>query len=67
MTTKPFKELPLGATFRFASEATLGWQGVSGPWVKLTPRKYMHEDGGQECRIGTVKALVVEVTARNPQ
>lgn len=60
---KRFRDIALGSTFRFVSELSLGWQGARGPWVKLTPRKYRHEDSDalSSITIGSVSAAVVEV------
>ena len=65
MTTQPFKRLQVGATFRFASELALGWQGARGPWVKLSPRKYAPEDMSAEHRVGSINVDTVPVWGKN--
>lgn len=59
-----FKDLNLGCAFRFESETQLGWQGARGPWIKITPRKYIDESGEREYTVGTWNAVVREVAAR---
>jgi hypothetical protein len=58
-----FKDLAIGKTFRFASELELGWQGARGPWIKITPRKYIDESGQREYQVGSIRAAVREVAA----
>ena len=60
--SQKFKDLPIGSTFRFASSLQLGYQGVKGPWIKLSPRKYAPEDDmSTELRIGSINASTVPV------
>jgi hypothetical protein len=61
VTKQPFKALPIGATFRFASELALGWQGARGPWIKLSPRKYAPEDMSAAHKVGSINADAVPV------
>lgn len=55
----PFGALPIGARFVFTSESVPGYGGARGPWRKLSPRRYVRDDGTNRLefvhRVGTVK------------
>lgn len=54
-----FADLPVGQTFRFASELNREWLSiVHGPWRKLTRRQYAHLDTGGVYTVGTTRVEV---------
>ncbi len=57
-----FKSLNIGERFTFLGEHIyLGW--VKGPWCKISPRRYVHVDGGEAGginRVGSIYAQVVK-------
>jgi hypothetical protein len=56
----PFKELAIGFAFRFASEEDMPFSGMkTGPWRKLSARKYRHEIDGMVCRVGSWSVEVI--------
>lgn len=61
----PFRALPNGARFRFLSESTSGpgYGGARGPWRKLSPRRYVRDDGTAAlvCKVGTVRVECVRI------
>lgn len=60
-----FRDLEIGAVFVFSSEVDDRFKasGIArGPWVKISPRKYHHQETGLVCRIGTIKAFVRRIT-----
>lgn len=61
-----FRDLSNGSRFCFEWENVLdfGYYGLArGPWVKTGSRSYRHETDTalSQCRIGSIKAEVVEV------
>ena len=59
MKNKTFKQVEIGETFTFLSEITMPYAGMkSGPWIKISTRKYKHCDDGMQCQVGTVNVEV---------
>jgi hypothetical protein len=54
-----FKELKVGDRFRFPPLAYSGMK--TGIMVKISARKYRYESDGMECRVGSIKVVVVRV------
>ena len=59
---RTFKSLPVGARFEFSGDNSRSWirEGFArGPWVKVSARKYRHEQNGYLCRVGSALVEVV--------
>lgn len=55
-----FRDLALGAVFRFASERDMPNSGMArGPWRKITVREYVHIENGLLCEVGTIAVEVI--------
>lgn len=62
-----FRDLPIGAVFRFGSEWTYPNSGMkTGPWRKVSARDYVHEDDGMRCRVGSINVDVCPCSAADP-
>jgi hypothetical protein len=53
-----FRDLRVGDVFHFDSELSWRTSTASGPWRKVSPRKYEHIDTGLTCHVGTVSVGV---------
>jgi hypothetical protein len=53
-----FRDLALGARFRFESESRF-LSMKSGPWIKTGARRYVHAIDGMQCRVGSIGVAVV--------
>ena len=55
-----FKELSIGDVFDFDySDLSLCHGLKRGNWIKMSVRKYQHEDDGMICRVGTINVKVI--------
>ena len=55
-----FRDLAIGAVFRFASERDMPNSGMAkGPWRKITVREYVHTEDGMQCQVGTIAVEVI--------
>ena len=61
MDAKRFKDLEPTEFFEFVAERQY-YGMMRGPWQKLTPRKYRHVTRGMICRVGTINALVLQLS-----
>jgi hypothetical protein len=53
-----FRGLPSGARFEFANRPN-GF--ASGPWIKISARRYQHADSGMICAVGSVRVAVLRL------
>lgn len=59
MKREKFKNLPVGATFEFTSVTDFPLSGLAtGPWVKVSERRYKKVGGSFPYRVGTVNVEV---------
>lgn len=57
--TMRFRDLAIGDQFRFSSERTMPASGLAtGPWRKISSRRYVHCESGMTCTVGTINVEV---------
>lgn len=62
MNKTSFSLLPIGTQFDFDRTGFENSGMATGPWIKVSARKYRHVSNGMLCKIGSARCTVLTAT-----